>query len=77
MRSVGPWYDDNPGRHLVSRHRCPSHNEPRNTWIIAGGMQAAFPELWHNAKARARPPTPTLTPSLAQPEPRPEPEPSP
>jgi len=50
MRGVGPWYDDNPGRHLVSRHRCPSHNEPKNTWIIAGGMQAAFPELWHNAK---------------------------
>jgi len=50
MRSVGPWYDDNPGRHLVARHRCPSHNEPRNTWIIAGGMQAAFPELWHSAK---------------------------
>ena len=50
MRGVGPWYDDNPGRHLVSRHRCPSHNEPKNTWIIAGGMQAAFPELWHSAK---------------------------
>ena len=50
MRSVGPWYDENQGRHLVSRHRCPSHNEPKNTWIIAGGMATAFPELWHSSK---------------------------
>lgn len=50
MRSVGPWYDDHPGKHLLSRHRCPSHNEPKNTWIIAGGMASAFPELWHSSK---------------------------
>ena len=81
MRGVGPWYDDNPGRHLISRHRCPSHNEPKNTWIIAGGMQAAFPELWHNNEvghaiitpnSSQQPPTPTPNPG-PDPQPRPQP----
>eukprot|EP00908_Phaeocystis_cordata_P004521 Transcript_14899.p1 GENE.Transcript_14899~~Transcript_14899.p1 ORF type:complete len:709 (+),score=230.49 Transcript_14899:171-2129(+) len=52
MRKVGPWFDGNPGLHLINRHRCPSHNEPKHTWIIAGGMAEAFPQLWRHPKLK-------------------------
>ena len=49
MRAVGPWYDEHPEKHLVTRHRCPYIGE--QSWAINAGEEV-YTELWRHPRLR-------------------------
>ena len=56
MRTVGPWFDTQPEKHLVMRHLCPilseADTEPLPWWTLVGGTRSIFGSLWQHPRVR-------------------------
>jgi len=49
MRSVGPYFDSHPEKHLMTRHKCPYIGE--QAWSIGAG-EDVYTTLWRHPKIR-------------------------
>jgi len=49
MRSVGPYFDTHPEKHLMTRHKCPYIGE--QAWSIGAG-EDVYTTLWRHPKIR-------------------------
>lgn len=49
MRAVGPYFDEHPERHLLTRHVCPQEEEEQVSWVV-GGNTGAYSSLWNHPR---------------------------